>query len=995
MRGICCLVFWAAMGPVFGASPAELLEQIDRTRLDPSRAVEVRALEIQIPMGALRIASGTLYPASAVAGRPVEMVFVGDAILAVDPKDEIENDQMQFFTGSELLEEPITAAVLVVCHDPAVDVLFDRDSPASADVARQARAVELFDTWKNATEREILDVRASVLMDALGDPAYADFFAGQFESEDLGTFLMVFEPDSAEQLSIGKFERIEVTEKEKNKAERYMRRQQRRGRLLGLDVEGLGSFDQWMLTPLRNESGEASPGSAAFESLHYELDVEIDHDAENIHGTARLRLEAVTGQRRMIDLQLSRDLKLKGARNSVGDDLFFVQGDTSAFVLLDEAPSPGDRVEIEVDFGGAMIYRVQSKLFALRDTLDWYPRVGDADRATYEAKMTWPKNLEMLASGKVVKSGKTDDGRHWALHRVENPVMGFSFELGKFDRREFDAGHVHVTFALDKLAVRATETWILDQIEAVITDGMAFYEELFGPYPLDYLTVVTVPRPYAQGLLGFVTLPSTLAVDLGILQMFGGLEDRRTVVAHELAHQWWGNLVGWKSYRDQWLSEAMANYAALQWARSRLAEVFHVGPTSGWIADLTSVTATGRPVERVGPLVLGTRLGSTRAPEAYEAIVYKKGAVVLSMLGYFFGEEQFVQFQKHLLKAARFKDISTEEYLAAMEKMSGTDLGWFGDQYIFGTGLPEVYYTYEIGEPRDGTWPIRIVTRQQTPYHYVYRVEAVRDGVLDIRRDIAGQIDVGESSVIVPFQVSVHDPDADDGKGKKKNKKGSKTRNSKKDDEWFAATLNGRLALRGESTELEIPSEYEPNEFWLDRENIVFGRFYNEDRAPKRVLYFQGLDKAAANDTEGAEALFHKAVAAEVGDASTDAVRRRERETVDAQALMQLAELNLDHGKTETAREFLSRARKSVSGFRREYFADDFRTVEARIEILEGNFEGALKRLKKAERRRSSRVSLEGYLIMAIAAREVGDEEALETALEVARDRGAEVSVLE
>ncbi|MCP4664154.1 MAG: M1 family metallopeptidase, partial [bacterium] len=168
-----------------------------------------------------------------------------------------------------------------------------------------------------------------------------------------------------------------------------------------------------------------------------------------------------------------------------------------------------------------------------------------------------------------------------------------------------------------------------------------------------------------------------------------------------IAHQWWGHMVAWQSYRDQWISEAMANYAAVLYARNRLkgeGEPLLIGPTTGWQNALTSITSDGRPVESLGPLVLGERLESSRSGDAYQAIVYKKGAVILDMLARFFGEEHFLKMLRRLAEAVSFRPISTPLFVDLLERLSGQDLDGFAKQFIYGTGLPEIYYTYEFGE---------------------------------------------------------------------------------------------------------------------------------------------------------------------------------------------------------------------------------------------------------------------------------------------------------
>ena len=126
---------------------------------------------------------------------------------------------------------------------------------------------------------------------------------------------------------------------------------------------------------------------------------------------------------------------------------------------------------------------------------------------------------------------------------------------------------------------------------------------------------VVTPRFFSQALLGFVTLSALMMADDARWALWLGLEDPRTVVAHEIAHQWWGHQVGWQGYRDQWLSEAMANYAAVLYGRNELGGDlrFAQGPTSGWQESLLAETEDGRPIESLGPLVLGARLISSRS----------------------------------------------------------------------------------------------------------------------------------------------------------------------------------------------------------------------------------------------------------------------------------------------------------------------------------------------------------------------------------------------
>jgi aminopeptidase N len=284
--------------------------------------------------------------------------------------------------------------------------------------------------------------------------------------------------------------------------------------------------------------------------------------------------------------------------------------------------------------------------------------------------------MDLVAAGRRTDGGK-EGGLRWERRVTERPTFGVSFEVGSFKEYHARAGDMALTLYVDYFSSSVVNPWRDELLEAV-AGSLENYGEVFGEYPFDELTVVTAPRGFSQSLLGFVTLSSAMVGDLGSLSFF--LEDRRTVVAHEVAHQWWGYVVGWKGYRDQWISEAMANYSALLYARNRLEERPWRGPTTGWCTALTRTTADGRPLESIGPVVLGARLISSHAEGAYEAIVYQKGAVVLDMIARIFGEETFLKVLGAIARAVDFRSVSTEDFVALIEKASGAELAPFAAQ---------------------------------------------------------------------------------------------------------------------------------------------------------------------------------------------------------------------------------------------------------------------------------------------------------------------------
>ncbi len=967
--------------------PAALRKAVQESRLEPARAVALKNVKLGAGLATLQLDDGVLLPASPVGARTVEVVFLGKGRIVLEPPDEIEAGQLDLFIGSNRLEEEFTEMVLVLGMDAAVDAML-RKPAATPEASLVQRGEALYRKWKDGPERKLLNVESAILLDAAGDPAFQGYFAAWFRGKELGDFLYLVNPEDQEQVALGSFVPLEATEKEKRKILKEIARQQRKGRLIGLELEDLGQWDTWLSASLRNREGTPSLGVSSFEPEKYTLDVSIAERDLRLTGRARIDLRPVVRGARAAVLRINPNLQVSKVSDGSGQGLFFVQAGDDLTVLLPRPAAAGDKLALVVEYAGSAVDKSQGS-YALADTLFWYPHAGTVDRATYDVTLRWPKKLELAACGHRVDGGEASDGTRWERRSLDFPANGFSFEVGKYRIEEAQAGHVRVRLAFDPDVSRMGKE-AREEITKAVTGSVSYFEELFGPYPLDELTVVTVPRYFSQAAgPGLVTLSSLMMLDLGAFNLLFGLEDRRTVVAHEIAHQWWGHSVGWSTYRDQWISEAMASYAALLFARNRIdtKDRIWLGPTSGWQNALLDTIEDGRVIESIGPVVLGVRLISSRAGDAYQPIVYQKGAVILDMLARSLGEQNFPKILKQVVKVAANRPVSTEDFFDLIERITSTDLDAFARQYVYGTGLPEVYYTYRFEPAGEGKWVVRGEARQQAPYRYQYRVVKTGRG-LDVSRERLDQIKVADSTLVVPVEIAIYDPSRED--GKKKGRKGEKPAN---------AIAKGHIMLKGEQTSIEIPLDHDPKDFWLDRHEVVFGRFFNESHNPKRVLFYQAVDAAAAGKAADAEALFAKALAAEV-EVSTDPAHppderevKREGKFLDAWIELRRARLYLDQDRDDEAQASFDRARKVLASYS-FWFEEDLKVIESRLDIRRGDHEKAFKRLNKGLLRKGTLDSTEGFVLLAIAAQATGHTAELKEAIEAAKENGADLALL-
>jgi hypothetical protein len=161
-------------------------------------------------------------------------------------------------------------------------------------------------------------------------------------------------------------------------------------------------------------------------------------------------------------------------------------------------------------------------------------------------------------------------------------------------------------------------------------------------------------------------------------------------LAHEVAHQWWGQAIGWKNYHEQWLSEGFAQYfAALYAQRAHGDEAF--------VTMLRQFRRWSLSESDEGPIDLGYRLGLIRGQgRIFRALVYNKGAAVLHMLRRLVGDEAFFDGLRRFYTDRKFQKAGTEDVERAMEEASGQPLDRFFARWIHGATLPTVRYSAAI-----------------------------------------------------------------------------------------------------------------------------------------------------------------------------------------------------------------------------------------------------------------------------------------------------------
>ena len=262
--------------------------------------------------------------------------------------------------------------------------------------------------------------------------------------------------------------------------------------------------------------------------------------------------------------------------------------------------------------------------------------------------------------------------------------------------------------------------------------ALQFFGSLFGPYPYSSLAVTQMPGVVSQGWPGLIFVSSyafLTPAEKSQQHMSPVLKTlSEQVVAHETAHQWWGDAVLWSGYRDQWIMEALANYSSLMLLQSEYPLQFRA-VMAKYREDLLEKNKEGVPLMNAGPVTFGARLSCSHFPAGYEAISYGRGTWLFHMLRSMMrdaettpgshgrgvvesqsGEEPFIRALRTVRERYEGKSITTRELLRVFEEQlppslwyeGKKSLDWFYQGWINGTAIPKlelqaVKYTDKAG----------------------------------------------------------------------------------------------------------------------------------------------------------------------------------------------------------------------------------------------------------------------------------------------------------
>ena len=722
--------------------PRQLYEALNALRVDPGQVYSVQELHLRRETLSFSFGDGKLAFFAPLDGRITGAVFTGHGRVITTPREPAERRSLAQFLGVPLLDQPFSRAYLRFTDDTAAELMRQ---------IREAGIMAMSDpdyaaSWDSTLAGLNPESSLRVMADWLATSPLPCFYAG-LVGDTTGPFDVLVEPRREETVLVGQFR----------------------------TVEGVGYFDVWTsFTP------EGTPASldTFFEPLAYTIDTSIAED-RSLEGKTTLHLKAARAGERMITLELSRFLQLERVTDESSQPLVFFQnpdinrreiarrGNDLVFVVLPSPAKVGSELELHLSYRGSVISDAGNGVLFVGARGSWYPHVSGQDHfAPFDLTFHWPRRLVLVATGTKVEEHEEGGMKtgHW---QSSEPFALAGFNLGEYASETIGASSPKIELyanvqledairsrlraqtnddlAMFSAGIHGRSRWgvdprvqpdplpprpaaVLNNLGRNVLDSIHFFEKFNGPFPFANLAVSQIPGSFGQGWPGllylstFVFLPPEAQKQVGIGQR-SSEEFIKLMPYHEVAHQWWGNVIGISSYRDAWIPEAMANYLALLYADGKKPSD-HLLRT--WLELYRNNLTTKQrgqeeTVESAGPISLGSRLNSSKTPDVYDTVVYGKGTWTIHMLRMMLRDPKakdpdarFIELLHLLLSRYRYRALSTADFeravnqlmTPAMDLEGNHSMGWFFDQWVRGTGIPRYGVEFEV-RPRGKDFLVR------------------------------------------------------------------------------------------------------------------------------------------------------------------------------------------------------------------------------------------------------------------------------------------------
>ncbi|NET42475.1 M1 family metallopeptidase [Okeania sp. SIO2B3] len=489
---------------------------------------------------------------------------------------------------------------------------------------------------------------------------------------------------------------------------------------------------------------------------HIFLDLELDIPHHSFHGNCIISLNPVRSGIDKLTLD-AVDLEIQSIKINDAEQTFDYDG-KELQIYLQPATEAGQQIKVAIAYAAnnpqrGIYFITPDKHYPNKPTQVWTQGEDEDSRywfpcfdypgqlSTSEIRVKVPHKFIAISNGELINTEESEEHKtyHWMQKQV-HPTYLMTLAVGKFAEIKDEWNGIPVTYYVEKKRqddARRTMGKTPQMIE--------FFSQEFGyKYPYPKYAQVCV-NEFIFG--GMENTSTTLLTDRCLLDERAALDNRNSesLVAHELAHQWFGDLIVIKHWSHAWIKEGMASYSEVLWTEHEYgqddAAYYLLKEARSYIAEDKSRYRR--------PIVTNIY---REAIELYDRHLYEKGACVYHMIKTELGDELFTKAIHTFVKNNAHQTVETIDLLRAIEQATGRNLLFLFDQYVFRGGHPD----YQVNYAWDGDSKLAKVTVKQTLVKNDKNGDSSKE-LFDLKIPIAFGYLKEEKTELTTFTVRIHE----------------------------------------------------------------------------------------------------------------------------------------------------------------------------------------------------------------------------------------------
>ncbi|MBV9210542.1 MAG: DUF3458 domain-containing protein [Acidobacteria bacterium] len=439
----------------------------------------------------------------------------------------------------------------------------------------------------------------------------------------------------------------------------------------------------------------ASGHSRAYDVLHYIIRTSFDVPRKTVIGEVELTFKPLASGLKYFELDAA-SMRVEQVALASGTPLRFALQGEKLLITLDRAYETSDSITVKIAYRAkpqhGLYFVPQSREDGFKrpahiytqgepeDNHNWFPCYDfPDDKATSEQYITTGASEVAIANGTLVETKTNADGTRTFHWRMDQPHSTYLISLVVGDYARLTDSYKNVP--LEYYTYRGTE----EQAQSVFstTPAIMLYFSRVLNYDFPY-------NRYAQTIVGnfkfagMENITATTFWDREILYANDSPGDDASIdlISHELAHSWFGDLVTCKDWAHLWLNEGFASYMEASFRE------FHDGRE----AYLNALLSDAKDYFREDPSRRHHPLANTRysVSDVFDETTYKKGAYVVHMLRETVGDQMFWKSLNVYLNEFKYRNADSRDLQRVFERVTGQQLEWFFDQWVYKAGYPEL-----------------------------------------------------------------------------------------------------------------------------------------------------------------------------------------------------------------------------------------------------------------------------------------------------------------